>query len=264
MIAARKKHQSHHALSRRVGLVFVATLSAVQSFSVVPRHQQGNALVGVCQHRKQQPTTRVFSSENQYFDEEGKEEELASFDPFHLQEHDGANTISSANHAISIVPSSAHANRRPDEDTHMGAVWRARILLVIAAALYGTNFTVVKVLNESVPTGISTTLRFALAALATLPWLIAPPSQKDPTSVATSATDGDGLDTNTNGLLSLLNIDGPSSASLAAAFAGFEVGAWNSLGYIAQAVGLETTDASKVSIKWYRELTGVHCPMGPC
>lgn len=232
MIAARKKHQ---------WFVFVATVSAVQSFSVVPHHRQSNGFMGVLLHQKRQPTSRICSSKKHHL---YKEEELASFDPFHLQEGDEVNTISSAGHTS--IPSSTDPDHRPDADNHMENIWRARFLLVVAAALYGTNFSVVKVLNESVPTGISTTLRFALAALATLPWLIAPPSQKDTTPATSAAPEVKEFHSNINGLQSLLNIDGPSSASLAAACAGFEVGAWNSLGYIAQAVGLETTDASKV------------------
>jgi len=101
-------------------------------------------------------------------------------------------------------------------------VWKARLLLIIAAALYGTNFTCVKMLDESVPVGISATLRFALATLATLPWLVGPsdkPLQHD--AVEKDAT------------------------HFAAAIAGFEVGIWNSIGYISQAVGLESSDASK-------------------
>merc|ERR1719162_864865 len=51
---------------------------------------------------------------------------------------------------------------------------RSRWLLIVAAALYGTNFSVVKVLGDdmSIPVGISTSLRFGLAAFATLPWLL--------------------------------------------------------------------------------------------
>jgi drug/metabolite transporter (DMT)-like permease len=100
-----------------------------------------------------------------------------------------------------------------DEDD----VWRARLLLVGAAALYGTNFSLVKLLGDTMPVGISTTLRFGLAALATLPWLI------------------------DSKLLFQTNNDNARTAALL----GLEVGLWNSVGYVAQAVGLETTLASK-------------------
>lgn len=104
--------------------------------------------------------------------------------------------------------------QQPDADKE---VWNARLLLIGAAALYGTNFSFVKLLGDIMPVGVSSTLRFGLAALATLPWLLQKGDENEETDV-----------------------------SFNAALAGFEVGMWNSVGYIAQAVGLETTDASKV------------------
>jgi drug/metabolite transporter (DMT)-like permease len=91
-------------------------------------------------------------------------------------------------------------------------LWRARFLLIGAAALYGTNFSLVKVLGDTMPVGVSTTLRFGLATLATLPWLVG---------------------------------DANREGALTAAGLGFEVGLWTSIGYVAQAVGLETTPASE-------------------
>ena len=101
-------------------------------------------------------------------------------------------------------------NKKEDESE----LWKARLLLIGAAALYGTNFSLVKLLGDTMPVGVSTTLRFGLAAIATMPWLI-----KD---------------------LSPKNKD-----SLSSAWLGFEVGLWTSIGYVAQAVGLETTPASE-------------------
>jgi drug/metabolite transporter (DMT)-like permease len=95
-------------------------------------------------------------------------------------------------------------------------VQNARILLLGAAALYGTNFSFVKLLGEAMPVDAMGTLRFGLAALATLPWLLAKPREES-----------------------------DMTTTLAAALAGFEVGMWNSVGYVAQAVGLETTSAGK-------------------
>jgi len=115
----------------------------------------------------------------------------------------------------------------PLEDDHDKDVKFARLLLLGAAALYGTNFALVKILNESVPVGASTSLRFGLASLATLPWLFPSKSKSEGT---------DSLD-----ILATPNSDYIWGAT----FAGFEVGLWNSIGYIAQAVGLETVDASK-------------------
>ena len=98
--------------------------------------------------------------------------------------------------------------------TEQDAIWKARLLLVGAAALYGTNFSLVKILGDTMPVSVSSALRFGLAALATMPWLL---KQEEDEEAARGAT-----------------------------LAGLEVGLWNSVGYIAQAVGLATTDASKV------------------
>jgi drug/metabolite transporter (DMT)-like permease len=95
-------------------------------------------------------------------------------------------------------------------------VWNARFLLLGAAALYGTNFSFVKLLGEGMPVGAMGTMRFGLAALVTLPWLFAKPRESS-----------------------------DMTTTLAASLAGFEVGLWNSVGYVSQAIGLETTSASK-------------------
>jgi len=106
------------------------------------------------------------------------------------------------------------------QDTDKNKVWKARSLLIGAAALYGTNFSLVKILGDTMPEGISLTIRFALAAVVTLPWLFE--------GEMFDATSGE------------INRD-----LLMATWLGFEIGLWNSIGYVAQAVGLETTDAGK-------------------
>jgi len=104
-----------------------------------------------------------------------------------------------------------------------GEVWKARSLLIVAAALYGTNFSFVKLLGETLPVGVSLSIRFALAALVTLPWLF------EGEIIFDDEILGGGI-----------NLD-----IVTATWLGFEVGLWNSIGYVAQAVGLETTPASK-------------------
>jgi drug/metabolite transporter (DMT)-like permease len=102
----------------------------------------------------------------------------------------------------------------------------ARILLIAAAALYGTNFSLVKLLGETdLPVGVSGALRFGMAALATSPWLFAKAKPNDDGTLPTTGSD--------------------MSVEMAATMAGLEVGFWNSIGYMAQAVGLATTAASK-------------------
>jgi hypothetical protein len=98
------------------------------------------------------------------------------------------------------------------------SVVTARVLLLGAAALYGTNFSLVKLVGDIIPSvGVSSVLRFGLAALVTMPWLVQP--SKEGREVMIGST-----------------------------LAGLEVGMWNSIGYVAQAIGLETTEASKVSV----------------
>jgi len=100
----------------------------------------------------------------------------------------------------------------------------ARLLLIGAAALYGTNFSVVKMLGQTdMSIALSATLRFGLAALITSPWLFERTEDPD-----TDETD-----------------DGGMNHKSRVTLGGMEVGFWNSAGYIAQAVGLGTTLASK-------------------
>lgn len=111
----------------------------------------------------------------------------------------------------------------------------ARLLLLAAAALYGTNFSLVKLLGETaLPVGVSSALRFGMAALATSPWLF---------QAADKSSSGD--TTADNSSRKGFSLALPQGPELAATLAGFEVGMWNSVGYVAQAVGLETTAASK-------------------
>ncbi len=112
-------------------------------------------------------------------------------------------------------------------------VWKARLLLLLSAALYGTNFSVVKQLDEIIPVGVSSTLRFGLAAFAMLPLLVAPLSDEFQNSVKNT----------TAGKATYVFME-PSRLSVG--LAGMEIGLWNSIGYISQAIGLRTTAASTV------------------
>ena len=127
----------------------------------------------------------------------------------------------------------------------------ARLLLLGAAALYGTNFSLVKLLGETdMSIGVSSTVRFGMAALATLPWLLMPPKQQQEqqdafTSLSEGARSGASSSSSSNQVVASFTNDPATAAALSASLAGFEVGLWNSIGYVAQAVGLETTAASK-------------------
>lgn len=121
------------------------------------------------------------------------------------------------------------------------AISRARWLLIAAAALYGTNFSVVKLLGDEMPVGISSSLRFGLAALATLPWLLEgflPNMNRNTNNDNDNDVGGEN-----NGTIEISD-DNKASMVMATMY-GLEVGLWNSIGYVAQAVGLETTLASK-------------------
>lgn len=107
----------------------------------------------------------------------------------------------------------------------LSPLWQARFLLLLSASLYGTNFTFVKILNDNVPESVGTSLRFALASLATLPWLLQRSQNKD--------------DNVSQYVEPTLPFEGSNPI-----IGGFEVGIWNSIGYLAQAAGLETTPAS--------------------
>jgi len=81
-------------------------------------------------------------------------------------------------------------------------------LLLLVAVIWGSNFGALKYLDTcGVEVALLTAIRFALATLSLLPFLL--------------------------------------KASKEVLKAGLEVGLWVSLGYITQAVGLETTQASK-------------------
>ncbi|GAX23889.1 hypothetical protein FisN_20Hh095 [Fistulifera solaris] len=107
------------------------------------------------------------------------------------------------------------------EQRRKGDVYRARALILLVATLYGSNFSLVKMMGEDTPlsVGMTSTLRFGLAAIATSPWLFSNFNQ--------------------------IRMKWSTSPASAAMVAGFEVGIWNCIGYIAQAVGLKTTLASK-------------------
>lgn len=130
--------------------------------------------------------------------------------------------------------------------------WKARFLLLLSAALYGTNFTLVKSLNESMSVGISSTLRFGFAALVMLPQLLKPIDEELKAIVKerkkSNASENHGYVHNKeSGALNTIKqlLDEPTR--LSAGLAGIEIGLYNSVGYISQAIGLKTTTASKVS-----------------
>ena len=100
--------------------------------------------------------------------------------------------------------------------------------------------------------GLASTLRFGFAALAMLPLLFAP-IDAELTLMAKERRDGSGTSGN------VLSELWEEPTRLSAGLAGMEIGLYNSVGYLAQAVGLKTTTASKVSsMLTYYSFTGVY------
>jgi len=93
-----------------------------------------------------------------------------------------------------------------------------RLIVLGAAAIYGTNFASVKMLDSVMPLAASAALRFSLAAAAVTGVVLWQEQQDD---------DDDG------------------EQKWGATLAGAEVGWWYFLGYISQAFGLIHSDASK-------------------
>ena len=156
-----------------------------------------------------------------------------------------------------LLPLHCRALSRPTKQSSpvpfiLTSVWKTLFLLLLSAALYGTNFTMVKSLNDSMSVGISSTLRFGFAALVMLPWLFVPIDgelkvlAKERRENGILAKDDDGVEGGeTVGLFEF----GEDLTRLSVGLAGMEIGVYTSVGYIAQAVGLKTTTASKVSCK---------------
>jgi aspartoacylase len=142
------------------------------------------------------------------------------------------NVITSSSYVLDNVDSSSTASAT--SASWLSRTVMARGLLLGAAALYGTNFCIVKSMGDipNLSTGLSTSVRFGFAALATSPWLF-----------QTSSPDTSIDNNNSDDRDACLHYSAKEDA-WGAALAGAEVGLWNSIGYVAQAVGLETTSAS--------------------
>ena len=117
----------------------------------------------------------------------------------------------------------ATQTKEEDEKSKM----TARLFILLAACLYGTNYTCVKVIGENLPCEVGIVLRFSVASIATLPWLL-----KRSESSTTDSVEYSGIDISKN---------------VGVVLAGAEVGLWNSIGFYGKAMGLQTTPASKSS-----------------
>lgn len=91
----------------------------------------------------------------------------------------------------------------------------ARFLTLAAAAIYSTNPISVKVMNEHLPLEVSAVLRFSLAVVAIAPAVFGKQQEK-------------------------------SQEQLEATLGGMEIGFWYSIGFVFQAIGLQTVGSGKV------------------
>lgn len=135
------------------------------------------------------------------------------------------------------------------EQTRTSAKWfdqptvlQGRIMALVAAAFYGTNFASIKILNDSLPVSLGASLRFGIGALAVSTVVLASERARDEKEAAHQYFQvydaGEEVFPVSKAELYKERTD--------ATFAGFEVGLWYSVGCIVQAIALLEVDASKV------------------
>ncbi len=149
------------------------------------------------------------------------------------------------NHQATKTSSSSSIQPKSFEPT-ISSVWTARLLIVFAASLYGTNYSTIKILQESIPTEIGAALRFSVAALVTIPFLFQQKNvvveeeqgqeQKEKNLINDNGAKGTSMPTTTTSSSSIMDTHG-------AFIGGAEVGFWNFLGYMMQVIALQTTPA---------------------
>jgi drug/metabolite transporter (DMT)-like permease len=102
---------------------------------------------------------------------------------------------------------------------------------LFAAAIFGTNFATVKMMDESLPPSVSASIRFTLAAVAISSAVLFRQKQQkmvEPLSESAVSSQTD------------------SNEFTQACIRGAEVGAWYLVGYLCQSYGLQEVAASKV------------------
>jgi drug/metabolite transporter (DMT)-like permease len=122
------------------------------------------------------------------------------------------------------------------EEVSVDKTW-ARCLVLFAAALYGTNFASVKIIDELMPVSAACAIRFLFAAVISVPLMLI--LNKDEVFNSSSKAVVDDRSSNGNEQASTSS---PSWSDIF--FTGAEIGVWNVCGYLSQAVGLQHTSAS--------------------
>jgi drug/metabolite transporter (DMT)-like permease len=129
---------------------------------------------------------------------------------------------------ISSISSKATSWWMPTNILDNPSVQTGRILVLVASALYGSNFATVKLLDDAMPLSISAALRFGLAS-AVVSTIVLSKESDDVDPVVLKERNG-------------------------AFWGGAEIGLWYCIGYIFQAEGLHTVDAGKVRTVLYCNL----------
>lgn len=210
------------------GILFVGSFDLMQSWAVIPppphflKKLSSTISASSKEHRPTVPrplnaTQRSSSDADARHYHDSDSEDRSSFqDDLEEQYTELVKLNSDVSPASSIRSRSKPLNISSSSDDSIPDAFWARSLVLCAATLYGTSFSFVKLLGETapMPPGLTSTIRFGLAALVACPCVCVSFGERKATERAAIA-------------------------------AGLEVGLWNSIGYIAQAVGLETTMASK-------------------
>ena len=124
-----------------------------------------------------------------------------------------------------------------------------RFICLTAAAIYGTNFATVKMLDEVMPLAVSAALRFSLAAVVVTA-IVLGQEQKTAAAAAAATQQLQQQQQNKHQLYSIASaVEAEQTEERerwSAMMLGAEVGAWYAVGYLCQAYGLHMVDASKV------------------
>jgi hypothetical protein len=147
---------------------------------------------------------------------------------------DGRNDHEAGNEAGPIDPGETPMGLPSPSPSQLSlSVWQGRWIVIGAAAIYGTNFAAIKLLDPVLPVPVSAALRFCLAAAAVtaaVVWNEAAKAKSAATANAKRVERGNF-----------------SREDWESWWLGGEVGAWYCVGYLCQAWGLHYVDASKVS-----------------
>jgi hypothetical protein len=150
-------------------------------------------------------------------------------------------SLSSFTQTTAVEPAPTSSGASVADATSTGGVsspplslWQGRAIVIGAAAIYGTNFAAIKLLDQVIPLAASAAIRFTLAAAVVSAAVAWNESKKGKVPFDSETSEPWWL--------------------------GGEVGAWYWLGYLCQAWGLHFVDASKVT---FFSVLGVACqPVG--